>query len=176
MHVDDCYQLGYIIKPHGLKGQVGIFLDVDLPENYKSLESVYVEVNNKLIPYFIDKIVIKKDKAVIKLEEVDDISQAESLKGKPLYLPLSTLPPLKGNKFYYHEVIHFNVVDKINGDLGMVTSIYSFPNQDLLAVDYREKEILIPINDHIIYNIDRVEKIIEVDLPEGLLDIYIDQP
>ena len=52
---DDCYRLGNIVKLHSFKGEVTIFLDVDTSEEFKQLESVFVDFDNKLIPFFFGK-------------------------------------------------------------------------------------------------------------------------
>ena len=173
MQVDDCYQLGYILKPHGLNGMISIFLDVDNPENYQKMESVFIEINGKLIPFFIAEINIKKNKAVVRLEDIMDLSAAEALKGKSIYLPLADLPPLDGNNFYFHEVIGYQVIDKHTGSIGKITTVYTLPNQNLLAVDHQGTEILIPVNDYIIVNVDRSNEEMMVSLPSGLLEVYM---
>lgn len=175
MNVDQCYQLGYVIKPHGLKGEVGILLDVDIPQAYKNLESVFVEINHKLVPFFIHSISLKNDKAIVKFEDVDDFETAESLKGGNLYLPLDRLPPLNGSQFYYHEVIGFSVIDKKSGVLGTIETIYTLPNQDLIALNYQDKEVLIPVKDEIVLSVDRERREIRVAMPEGLLDVYLEE-
>lgn len=53
MNIDDCYQLGYIIKPHGLKGELQLLLDVDSPEDYQNLESVFVRQGQQLVPFLL---------------------------------------------------------------------------------------------------------------------------
>jgi len=174
MNVDACYQLGYVIKKHGLNGEVTIFLDVDFPQEYRELESVFVEINQKLVPFFIEKIVIKGNKAHVKFEEVEGIEAAEELRSKKLYLPLSSLPDLEEGQFYYHQVIGYEVVDNQKGGIGKLSSILSGPQQDLFVIDYNSKEVLVPVNDEIIDEIDHTNKAIKVNLPEGLLEIYLD--
>lgn len=175
MNVDQCYQLGHIIKAHGIKGEVGILLDVDFPEYYKNLESVFVEVNQKLVPFFINSITIKKNKAVVKFEDVDNVETAVALKGAILYLPLDQLPSLNDNQFYYHEIVDFEIVDVEKGKLGSVSTVYSLPNQDLIAIIHRGKEVLIPIKDEIITRVDKKLGEIHVRLPDGLLEIYLEE-
>ncbi|MCG8320993.1 MAG: ribosome maturation factor RimM [Cytophagales bacterium] len=175
MDVDQCYQLGHVIKAHGIKGEVGILLDVDFPEHYKHLESVFIEIDQKLVPFFIRSIAIRKDKAVVKFEDVKDIEAATALKGCLLYLPLDQLPRLGDNQFYYHEIIGFEVIDDVHGKLGPVNTVYSLPNQDLLAVIYHQKEVLIPVKDEIIKHLNRKTREIHVKLPEGLLEVYLEE-
>lgn len=174
MNKNDCFFLGHVAKIHGFKGEVSIKLDVDAPENYHRLESVFIEINEKLVPFFIDRIDIRdKGFAIVKINGIDTEEKAQNLVHTELYLPLNLLPPLKGNKFYYHEVAGFRVIDKNRGDIGIIEQVLDFPHQAVLQVMLNEKEILIPVNDEIINKVDRQNKTIEVTAPEGLIEIYI---
>lgn len=175
MNKNDCYFLGYIAKSHGIKGEVSIKLDVDNPYEYSNLESVFIELQGKLIPFFIEKIAIKdKNFAAVKFEGVDSEPQAEGILHAELYLPLSVLPALSGNKFYYHEVIGFIVKDKKLGEVGTITNILDYPHQSVIQIAKGEKEILIPINDDIILNVNRKDKLVEISAPEGLIELYLE--
>ncbi|MBL3654806.1 ribosome maturation factor RimM [Fulvivirga sediminis] len=174
MNIDECFQLGYIIKKHGLKGEVNVLLDVDDPQYYQELESVFVEINKKLVPFFIDSLSLKGNKAVVKFEDVDTAELADELIGNSLFLPLAVLPKLSGNQFYFHEIMGYEVIDETQGSIGEVKDVYASPQQDLLAVDFNQKEILVPINDEIILSVSHEEKKVKVSLPEGLLDIYLE--
>lgn len=173
MRVEDCYQLGYVTKTHALKGEIQIFLDVDIPEVYKNLESMFVLRNNALIPFFIDTIQINKDKALVKLEEVDTIEDAQALVSSEIYLPLSFLPKLNDGQYYYHEIIGF---DLYNGKklIGPVTNILTNSAQELIAVDCNGTEVLVPFSDQVVKKVDLENKKVDSELPDGLLDIYLE--
>jgi 16S rRNA processing protein RimM len=172
MNIDECFELGYIIKPHGLNGSVNVLLDTDFPEDYKSLESVFVNIRQKLIPFFINTIQINGNKAIVNFEDINTIEQSEELKGCSLHLPESMLPVLEGQNFYYHEVIGFEMIDDKDGNIGKISGYVDNSSQVILTVDHNNNEVLIPVADHIIAEIDRVKKIMYVTLPDGLLDIY----
>lgn len=174
MDFEACFQLGYVSKVHGLKGEIQAVLDVDVPENYKKLESVFVDLNNKLIPFFIERIVVTDNKAVIKFEEVDTVEAAEDLKNKTMYLPLQTLPKLSGEQFYFHDIIGYSVHDETEGILGEILTVYNLPHQDLIAMQYNNREVLIPIIDDVVKSVNHDQKIVKVALPEGLLQIYLE--
>lgn len=171
MNIADCYYLGYISKKHGTKGEVNAFLDVDNPLEYSKMESVFVELHNELIPFFIDHILVRTNLCIVQFSDTN-ASQAEELIGKKLYLPLSSLPPLTGNKFYFHEVIGFEVVDTQLGSIGQIEQVLDH-RQPLLQISFQEKEILIPVVDEIILLVDREKKQVVVNTPEGLVDIYL---
>lgn len=173
MNKSDCYYLGSVTKLHGYSGELTVFLDVDKPENYKTLKSVLIEVNMELVPYFVQQVFFKHNTIVLKLEDVDTAEQAAILVHCDIYLPLSQLPVLTGKKFYFHEVIGFEVVDAKEGVLGKITKILDLPKQAIIELYYKEKEVLIPITDAIIDGVDRENKKILVTLPDGLLAVYM---
>lgn len=170
--MDDCFQLGKVIKPHGLKGEVSVLLETDNPENYHEMESVFVLIQNKLVPFFIDTLDIQRDRAIIKFEGIDSHEDALTIKDALLYLPLDVLPPLEGTSFYFHEITGFSVIDREHGPIGMVQAVYDSGAQHLIAVVNGEREILIPVHDDILKDIDREEKSLHVHLPDGLFDLY----
>ena len=167
------FYLGVVNKIHGNNGEITAYLDVDNPQDYLSFDMVFININNTPIPYFIERINILNNKAVIAFEGVDSIDKASVLVKKELYLPLSILPPLSGNKFYYHEVENFTVIDDVFGELGTLKEVLDYPNQAVLQVFHNGKEVLIPVNDAIIKEIDRKAKTIFVKAPEGLIDVYL---
>jgi len=173
MKIEECFQLGYVIKNHGLHGEISIFLDTDFPANYIEMESVYVEIQQKLVPFFIETINLQGHKAIVKLKDIGTLEEAVALKSARIYLPLEFLPELGDTQFYYHEIINYKVTDSQEGDIGRVENVYEVSGNDLLAVNCKGKEVLIPIRDDIVTRVDKDNKIIFVSLPDGLLDIYL---
>lgn len=90
-----------------------------------------------------------------------------------VYLPLSFLPKLEGDKFYYHEVIGFTIVDATFGEVGVIKAINDTTAQALFEIDRNGTEILIPMNDEFIDKVDRNAKQILVTTPEGLIELYL---
>lgn len=175
MKKEDCFQLGYIGKPHALKGEVALIIDADEPAAYRQLESVFLEEDNRLVPYFIARLQMQQKRCVVKFEEIDELAQAAALSGRTVYLPLALLPERKGNTaFFYHEIIGFTVIDEKDGELGQVINVFSGPMQAVIAMEYQGKEVLIPLADPIIGEINRSENTLSVRLPDGLLDVYLE--
>lgn len=172
MEIKDCYNLGRITKAWGYKGQVVIFLDVDTPEDYAGLDSAFVEVKGKLIPYFFRIDSLSGNKAVITFEDLA-AEQALALVGHELYLPLTLLPKLEGNKFYFHEVVGFRVIDEQWGDIGTLQTVIDYPAQALFQVMKNGVEILIPVIDEVIKKVDREQKTLFIAAPNGLIDLYL---
>ena len=92
-----------------------------------------------------------------------------------LYLPLEFLPKLNDDKFYFHEIIGYKIEDKNFGFVGIVKSVNDSTAQSLFEIDNNGIEILIPMNDEFISKVDKENKTIFVDTPEGLIDLYLDE-
>ena len=171
----DCFQLGYIAKLHGFKGEVSLFLDVTNPEDYTSLDALFIDINNHLTPFFVEQLRLKnKGFAQLKLEGVNDEQSARKLLRKEVYLPAEILPELEGNHFYDHEIIGFKVVDQQYGEVGKLQQVVDFKTNPLLQVLKEEKEVLIPLIDGLIQKVDRKKKELIIKAPPGLIELYLD--
>ncbi len=173
MTIDDCYQLGYIIKPHGLKGELQILLDVDSPLQYENLESVFVLQGQQLVPFFIESINVRSDRAILAFDDIVTLEQAEQLRGKELYLPLSALSKVNENEFFIHEIIDFKVVDQNGKEIGKIQNAVESGPQLILVIENSEGvEILIPYIQQLLIKLDRVLKQLQLQIPEGLVEVY----
>ena len=173
MKKEDCFYLGRIAKTHGLKGEVTLKVEADDPSAYLDMKHFFLEINKVLTPFSVDRITPSGDKFFIAVKDVKTMEQAQNLVGKTVYLPLEMLPKLSGKQFYYHEIVGFTVVDTENGELGPVTEVLEYPTQAILQIVKGKKEILIPILDQVIQNVDRDKKILQITAPEGLIDMYL---
>lgn len=174
MQKEECFYLGKIVSKHSFRGEVLVKLDTDEPEIYEHMESVFVSIGNSLVPFFIEQCRLHKSSLLrIRFEEIKDEAGANSLMGAELYLPLDLLPKLSGNKFYYHEVIGFTLLDEVYGPIGNITGINDSASQALFEAVKDGKELLIPVSDDIITKVDRKNRTIHVKTPEGLIDLYL---
>ncbi len=174
MRKEDCFYLGKIAKKFSFKGEVLIYLDTDEPELYEDMESVFVEFNKNLVPFFIENSNLHKgDFLRVKFEDVDTEEDADEIMGCEIYLPLNMLPKLTGNKFYFHEVIGFEIEDQRLGVFGKIVSINDTSAQPLFEVINGNVEILVPMIDQFLIKIDRENKKVIMNLPEGLVEMYL---
>ncbi|PCE66093.1 ribosome maturation factor RimM [Sediminicola luteus] len=175
MKKEDCFYLGKIVSKYSFKGEVLIKLDTDEPEAYENMESVFVALGNQLVPFFITQCRLHKSNLLrVRFEDVNTETDADRIMGSELFLPLSLLPKLEGDRFYYHEIIGFAVIDKVHGPIGQVTAVNDTTSQALLEVEKDGKQLLIPITDEILVKLDREQKNLQVHCPEGLVDLYLE--
>jgi 16S rRNA processing protein RimM len=175
MKKEDCFYLGKIVKKYSFKGEILAKLDTDEPELYENLDAIFVNLKGNLVPFFIESSQLHKSELLrIKFEDVESEADADSILKSELYLPLEFLPKLEGNKFYFHEIIGFKVVDKEFGEVGLIKGVNDSTAQSLFEIDRDGIEILIPMNDEFIDKVDKTNKTIFVSTPEGLIDLYME--
>ena len=175
MRKEDCFYLGSIVRKHSFKGEVVIKLDTDEPEIYQGMESIFVDLGNNLIPFFIEKSSLHKGNQLrVQFEGINSEEEADSILKSGIYLPLDLLPKLTGDQFYFHEVMGFTVVDENYGEVGVLESINDKAAQPLFEIKKGENEIFIPMIDDFIKKVDRKNKQIIVSTPEGLIELYLE--
>jgi len=175
MKREECFELGVIIKKVGSDGRILLNLDADDPKQYLKTESVFLDFQDNVIPFSVKSFkLVSPSTAHLKLEDVDTEEQASMLIGSNVLLPLSALPKLTGNKFYFHEVIGWYVINHENEmKVGIITDILDNGPNQLFKCDASNQLVLIPIVDEWIVNVDRENQEIRMILPEGLVDVNI---
>lgn len=166
------YQLGIITRTHGVKGNVIIKLDVDDPTKYKNTKAIFLEKDGLFISHKINFSSLSGDLLIVQLEGFDDMDASATLQGSSVFLPLDQLPKLKSNKLYLHEAPGMRVMDTNEGDLGVIEKVYDLPQQPMASVPFHGKELLFPLISAFILRVDLENKVLYVELPEGLVDIY----
>lgn len=174
MTKDTCFYVGKIVKTHGLKGEVTLRIDNEQFDEIEELNYFLLDINDKLIPYFVENITFHSNKSFVLFQDLKTLEAANQLVGKSVYLPLDLLPEKDGNDFYSHEVVDFLVIDDEKGELGKVQEIIEYPTQSLIQILINGKEVLIPIHDDIIQDVNREEKKIYIKAPNGLIDMYLE--
>jgi 16S rRNA processing protein RimM len=174
MDIKDCFNLGYIAKLHGFKGEVSLFLDVTDLSSYTDLQFVYLEViPGQLVPFSIEKMkVMNKGFAVVQFNGIDSEAKAKEILRKNAFLPLTLLPELNETEFYDHEIIGFQVIDVNEGGIGLAQQVIDLSSNPLLQIDWDGKEVLVPLFKGLVKRVDRNSKELLVELPPGLLDLY----
>lgn len=174
MKKEDCFYLGKIVRKYSFKGELLAKLDTDEPEMYENLDSVLIDFGPSLVPHFFESSQLHKSTLLrMKLEDIDTEEDADDLIGASLYLPLTMLPKLQGDKFYYHEIIGFTAIDKTFGPIGEITGVNDITSQAIFEIDRDGNQVLVPMIDEFINKLDREKKEIHLDVPDGLIELYI---
>lgn len=170
------FELGKIIRPHGFKGALKIKFTHPAADQIEIPESVFIDINKNLIPFFFTQFNPQNNGfAIISFDDLDTEQEAKDISGKLVYLPQELEPIPQGDEFYNDELIGFKVIDEVHGDIGILENVMEAPAQDIFEINHPNgKEILIPVLGNFIIEIDRVNKVLKLDAPEGLIEFYLE--
>jgi 16S rRNA processing protein RimM len=168
--------IGHTRKAHGLTGEIKVSIDEQYLEDFLKNERVFIGVKNLKIPYFIANI-RGKGEMIVHLEEVNDRDAAQALQSKEIFLREEDLLADDEREFEFPEesleygyLAGFSISDKTLGLIGVIDEVLEMPQQEMALLRYKNREVLIPLNDSFILDIDKNNKQVAMDLPEGLLD------
>jgi len=171
MPFEGYYYIGKVVRLYSYKGEVYIRLYVNNPEEYLEMESMFLNIQDNLVPFFVESIQFgSKGMLRVKFEDIDTEIDAKSLLKKDIYAPNSFLPS-EESEIREDDILGFTVIDSKKGEIGEVEELISYPTNTLILIEQGEKDILIPFQDAFIQKIDSEKKIIQVNLPDGLLEI-----
>lgn len=174
MKLEEFVEIGYITKTHGLRGEVQVVFSYHEPEKLK-LNAVFLEINGKMVPYFTSSFKLSQQTlGYFQFEDINHIDKAQPLVKKKLFLSKKLMPKKKKEEFTFRDLEGFAAIDENYGDLGKILSVREYPQQFLAAVNYKEKEILFPLSEDFITRIDIDNKTLNISLPDGLLEVYLD--
>ncbi|MEZ5024771.1 MAG: ribosome maturation factor RimM [Chitinophagales bacterium] len=159
--MNNLVEIGYIQKPHGYKGEVKVKFYDDILIDPESINAIFVKKNSEQLPFFIETFqFIGNQNAIIKFEELDSKESAQVYKSGKLFLEEDKFERLLDDENASHQYIGFTIKDVHHGHIGIVEDVYEFPHQDLLSVQYQNKEILIPFQEDLIEEFQIEQKII----------------
>ena len=172
MHKKDCFLFGTVFKLHGFKGDVNIYNDDNIPFDFSKLDYFLIEQKNELVPYFIDKArLTRKNVILVNFEDVNSEKEALKILKRKVYLPKEWLPETDLNEITEKKLIGYTVLDINFGKLGEITYINSQTLQQLIYVEKHGIEFCFPMHEKFVKGIDPKEGIMEVEIPEELLDL-----
>jgi 16S rRNA processing protein RimM len=162
----DFTAIGTIDKTHGTKGELRITFSSDR----KLTEWAFLEIQGKPVPFYIQSIQPTfEDGALLRLKDIDTVELASPFVGRTLLMPIGKRK--KNELFKEDDFTGYELVDATLGLIGVVEAIEEFPNQLLIRTTYNGSEAYIPAVEAFIKDIDAETRIIQLELPEGLLDM-----
>ena len=167
------FKIGKLIAVHGLKGELLLKHTLGKKTSLKGLQAIFIEDKSKsFLPWFIQSTKIKSDSELyIKLETVDTRETAIPLTQKEVWLPEPDFKKFAA-KSSPVSLLGYTIIDKEN-ILGEIQEVIEQPHQLLCRLVIDSKEVLIPLHEEFLVNINHRQKQVNVSLPDGLLDIYL---
>lgn len=173
--MNDYIQIGKITNTHGLDGRLSLLHNLGKNKELKNLKHIFIALKREsYIPFFIEKITVDNDKELfLQLDEVDTVEAAKALAGKEVYLSTEQYEKMKP-KDQEVNFVDFEVWDESFGLIGRVAAIFETPGQLLATVMHKGKEVIVPLNEQTIKSIQIPTKTLKLQLPEGLIEVYLE--
>lgn len=170
--------IGYTQKTHGVAGELKLTVEPRYLEDFLKNERLFVDVKGVKVPYFIENMRGKDQPFIVKFEDVDTKEAAFGLQSREIFLRQGDLLAEHERELEVEEepvsphaqLSGYLLVDEHLGEIGIIEEIFEMPHQEMAAVRYREREVLVPLHPSFLRRIDEGEKKVFMDLPEGLID------
>ncbi|MGB7292985.1 MAG: ribosome maturation factor RimM [Thermodesulfobacteriota bacterium] len=172
LNVNELLPLGKISKPHGLNGEVRVFLYSGNVDSITRVDRLFIskKEDEKPVELKISNLRIQNKITIIKLEGVNTIEEASELRGLTVMVDKCDLPEPKEDEYYWFQLIGLNVVTIEGNFIGTVKDLVDREPQALLVVENDKKEFLIPMVDTIIQGVKLEGSEVIITPIEGLLD------
>lgn len=168
-------QIGNVVATHALNGKVQVRHNLKNKNELAKLKFIFIELNNKsYIPFFVENVVGATDNtAIVQLEDVNTVEEARALIGKKIYTEQETFNKIKVNADKQLDFTGFSLFNQNNEHLGTITDLLASPAQLLAVIVINDKEVLVPIVEKMILDINLQKKILKLEIPDGLMEVYL---
>lgn len=168
----DLFQVGVIASTHGIKGEVKVFPTTDDPERYSYLKDVILDTGKEKIEMKISGVKYFKQYVIVKFKGINDINDIEKYKGSTLWVTRENAVPLAENEYFIADLIGMCVVTDDGKKFGELKDVMKTGANDVYVVETYEdkKEVLLPVIDECVLDVDLEKEVITVHIMEGLLD------
>jgi len=167
------YKIGKLVAVHGLTGELLLKHELGKKTSLKGLQAIFTEEKkNSFLPWFIESAKIKSDEETyLKLETINTREAALQLSAKQVWLPESDFKKFAA-KTAPANLLGYTIIHN-NESLGAILELIEQPHQLLCRLEIQGKEVLIPLHEETLQKINHSKKEVLVELPDGLLDIYL---
>lgn len=166
--------VGQIVNTHGIKGELKVMPSTDDAKRFELLKTIFVETGDGLVLFPITSVRYMKNFVLLKLENINDMTEAEKYKTMALKIPKEESLPLDDNEYYVGDLYDMNVVTDLGEALGKITEVIFTGSNDVYVIknsaDPKAKDLLVPAIKDCILTVDLKENLMTVHLLEGLRD------
>lgn len=174
---EDWLEIGRIVAPHGLRGEVRVFPSTDFPERFEVPGTRWLrsprapDAEPHPVELLRGQLLGGKGLYLVRLADVGDRNGAEALRGSILLVPASDRLPLEADEFHVADLMGLTVyLQGSDAAIGTVTEIYAVAN-DLLEIELQAtgEKVMVPFVREIVPVVDLAAGKIAIDPPAGLL-------
>ncbi len=162
--------IGSIVKHHGLKGDLKVFLYNEDSETLVSGITFWIKDNNEFVPFNLELTKGSKSNFLIKIKDLDNRESCSFLLKKEIYVSRSNFPDINEDEFYINDVIGFDVQNETGKAYGFLKDILLIASREILLVEYQDKEIMIPNVEDFVKLFDFENKIVIINNLEQFIE------
>ncbi len=174
MHAsEDFFLIGTLSKTHGVSGEFLLVLNDLHPDTISEMESVFIEFDGLLVPFFVSGVTARNATSVlVKFDSIESEDHASEFVHCKVYSQEVITRDDDDVRMTFQTLHGYAVVDKHMGDIGNIDKFLDLPDNPLLRIMFKKREIFLPLQEEFIERIDHEKKILFIHAPEGLIDIY----
>jgi 16S rRNA processing protein RimM len=168
----DCQKIGFIRKTHGVHGELVLEYEPEFEESVVEADRFFIEIDGLLVPFFVaeDRLRFRSAKtALVTFDWVNTEKYARRLVGSPVYLFNYEIVD-EPKEAAISQLLHFRLLDENEKELGEISAVDDYSGNIVFTVDAEGREILVPFNEDFLLKLDEDKKIIQLRLPEGLME------
>lgn len=166
----DFFRVGVIANTHGIRGEVKIFPTTDDVKRFDYLKEAYIDAGKEKIKVEVSSVRYFKNLVIVKFKGIDNINDIERYKGKDLLVTRENALPLEEGEYYLADIIGANVYTEDGNLFGSLEDVIETGANLVYSVQHEGKEVLLPVIDDCVKEVNVEEKKVIVHIMKGLLD------
>ena len=163
-------EIGHTKKTRGIEGEMKIHIKDSFLEDFMQAEVIFLKLQGGPVPFFVERI-REAGGLLVKLDEIDTPEDAVELTGKAVYLPKEELGGIEKKSLDLSMLEGFSIIDEAEGAIGVIEEVLELPQQMMAVVPYQGREVLIPLTDELITEVNAETRTLRMSLPAGLLNL-----
>ena len=168
--MEDFFRVGVIANTHGIRGEVKVFPTTDDVKRFDYLKEAYIDAGKEKIKVEVSNVRYFKNLVILKFKGIDNINDIERYKGKDLLVTRENALPLEEGEYYLADIIGANVYTEDGNLFGSLEDVIETGANLVYSVQHEGKEVLLPVIDDCVKEVNVEEKKVIVHIMKGLLD------
>lgn len=168
--MEDLFRVGVIANTHGIRGEVKVFPTTEDPKRFEVLKEVLLDTGKEKLPLEVQSVRFFKNLVIVKFKGIDNINDIEKYKGRDLFVTRENAIPLGEDEYYLADIIGAQVYTEDGTVFGVLKDVLETGANLVYVVEHEKQEVLLPVIDDCVKEINPEEKKVVVHIMKGLLD------